>query len=223
MQTLSLRGTPHPDSLFYVGELRMVQLPNRNFIMTSSGADSFMHFAAKTISPVIENFVFHKVLNVETEEKETKFLFLFRSKETTDLLKYDESNMQGKKTGYLERRICQVMSRRQVCTLADCVYGLLDDVMGREKFVNPGKELVARIIHANALEQWKHDLNKILFVEKMKVTIEEPFEQDMGAELNKIVLPLIQERNINRAFRLFSERIYKESYEQLEDRMEQSD
>lgn len=219
IQDLIIAGAPDPEASFYVGELRMIQIPSRSFTLSTLGDDDlFMDFAIKTLRLAIENLLMKKVLTCASEETETTFLFLFRSRETADYFTCSMQETEQKSFGYLEKKIIAIVTKRPGCSREDLVHGLIDAILGYEQYSNPGKQVVKRIIDANVLDKWTSYNDVVLFREKMKVIVDVVYIDEMVTALNKISLPVIEERNHNKAFRSMSERLYAELEEQLYDR-----
>lgn len=219
IRDLVITGTPDPDASFYAGELRMIQLPARSFKLNTLGSDDlFMDFAIKTLRLAIENLLVKKVVTCASEEIETTFFFLFRSRETADYFTCNVPGTEQKNFGYLEKKIIRIVSKRPGCSREDLAYGLIDSILGYERYPNPGKEVVNRIIDANTLDKWTSNNSVVLFREKVNVTIDEVHKDVMVTALNKISRPVIEERNHNKAFRLVSERLFVELEKQLYDK-----
>ncbi|MBT1695938.1 hypothetical protein KK083_03560 [Fulvivirgaceae bacterium PWU4] len=224
LQDLIITGTSDPDASFYAGELRMIQIPSRSFTLSTLGDDDrFMDFAIKTLRLAIENLVMKKVLACASEETETIFLFLFRKQETADYFTCGMQVPAQKSFGYVEKKIIEIVTKRPGCSREDLIHGLIDAMLGYEQYSNPGKEVVKRIIDANVLDKWTSYNDVVLFREKMKVIVDVVYIDEMVTALNKISLPVIQERNHNKAFRSMSERLYSELEEQLYDRVYRED
>lgn len=217
IRDLIISGTPDFDASFYAGELRMIQFPSHNFALGTSD-DQFTDFAAKTLRLAIENLLMHQVLTCASEKTETTFFFLFRHRETADYFTCSEPAAGQKHFGYLEQKIMAVVRKRPGCSREDLVYGLIDAILGYERYPNPGKEIVKKIIDANTLDQWTYNDSVIFFRKKVNVTMDEAQRDAMVTALNKISRPVIVERNHNKAFWLMSERLLAEIGKQLDDK-----
>lgn len=216
MKTLVVTHIPTDKTMFCVGELRVMQFKRRGLTPNWTPRETLNEFYETTIQLTVENLIMHNIFTCSTALTTTTTLFFFSSLETTDYLTCDEAKISGKRLGYLEKRIIEQILQHPGYTMSDHIYQLFTNLIGQKKYRNPGHQIFNKIIRENAFEFWTYTSKKIwLQGEKIEMTIDETREAQMVDELNSIVRPIIEERNKNQTFRLFSQRLYHEIEEQL--------
>jgi hypothetical protein len=224
MKTLSVTDISDEDAFFYVGELRMVQFYRRALSNGWVQNDTIADFCATTIRLAVENLIMRNVISCSTDIIETRFLYFFKIRETVDYVSFDARRIKEQNVGYLESRLLELVSKRDGFTLADHLNSLFHQILPDREYARPGMEIINSIIRNNALDMWDYFNKKTWLLHDLAdLTIDEQQEEKMVVELNTIVRPIIVERNRNPAFKLVSQRVYDEVYEQISRRQNEAD
>lgn len=206
---------------FNVGELRMVQLYRRGHLTNTWFPNGTLtEFCATTIQLAIENLVLNKICSCTTGEVENKILF-FDLSEPTDFLTCNLSSLEEVRLGYLEHRILKDVLRHPSRSVVDYVKALVYLLLPKKDYTNPGDKIVTSILEENLFQYWIDNSKKILLWKeillwkKTDIHISELREDEMVTALNNVSLPVINERNHNKAFCQFSDRLYDAVLSQL--------
>jgi hypothetical protein len=202
------------DILFNVGELRLVQAHRRGYLTTFvSPIGELVEFAATTIELAVVNLVYRGIISCEVGLGEKKILFI-RLADTTDFLSPGKA-VEVAKLGYLEKRILGAITKSPGRPLVDYIHELIQQMLPDARHADPGKTICHHIIRENNFNYWDYKITERWPWDKLEFTIDPAREAEMVTELNKISLPIIQQRQRTLDLRDFSARVFQACHELL--------
>jgi hypothetical protein len=211
---LSSSAENRDDILFNVGELRLVQAYRRGYLSAFvSPVGELAEFAATTIELAVVNLVYHGIVLCEVGLGEKKILFI-RLADTTDFLSPGKA-VEVAKLGYLEKRILGAIAHSPGRPLVDYIHELIQQMLPDARHADPGKTICHHIIRENNFNYWDYTITGRWLWKKLDFAIDPVREEEMVTELNKISLPIIQERQRSQDLRAFSSRVFEECHDLL--------
>src|SRR5688500_5542766 len=96
-------------------------------------------------------------------------------------------------------------------------------ILSNERYPDPGRVVVSKIMEANFMQYWSYKCSRFLLIKRERLLIIEAHEKQMVSALNEIVIPVIEQRNRNKLFYLFSDRLYTTIYKRLQEMQDTSD
>jgi hypothetical protein len=208
MQAISVSDPPEGAS-FNLGELKMLQVHRLGFL--SQYIVPFKNcneFCISVIRLAIENLVLNKIISCSWGVLEKKFWFIKMSS-FEDWATCNKSSLENKQFGYLESAFLQLVMNDAENTMADHIGSLFREILPNYKYQNPAKEILTVILTKNQHQFLNYHLKREWLSKNIYIDISESQEDAMVEALNKTCLPIIEERNRNKAFRDFSDRLYK--------------
>lgn len=201
----------------------MVKVYRKGLVSSNwTPVDSYHELCISTIRLCIENLVLNKILSCACGVVEKKFLFI-KSAKLTYWLTYSESSLRNKQFGYLESQFLMHVRRHPEHTVIDHIGALVQDMLPKKLYQNPGKEIVHTILAKNVFQYWTYQTKGRWFWETLDLTISPSQEDEMVTASNKIAGPVIEERKQNEAFRNFSDYLYEYIDQKLNDKTDASD